>query len=153
MGNGAFDFLKEYVVSDEHEKNNKKHIFYRLSPDTIEKAEEALGRQFPEQLKKFYIEIGYGYFYDKEMTDINLFMSPRQIVDYYQGTGNYVYSEDREFKNADELVFFELDSNIHMTIKTEGENTGKIFFGHKTIAAEDLESFVKLLDENSGYYF
>ena len=147
-----FIFLKEYVVSDEHEKNNKKHIFYKLNSDRVENAEEELEIQFPEELKRFYAEIGYGYFFDKEMTDINLFMSPQQIVDYHTGTGNYVYSEDREFIKEDELVFFELDCNSHMTIKFTGENLGKIFWGLKEIAP-DLETFVKKLDAESGFYF
>ncbi len=37
-----FIFLKEYVVSDEHEKNNKKHISYKLNSDRVENAEEEL---------------------------------------------------------------------------------------------------------------
>ncbi len=147
-----FGFLKEYVVSKEFEKNNKKHVFYKLNSDRVEKAEKELEIQFPEEIKRFYAEIGYGDFYDKNKTDINLFMSPQQIVDYHKGTGNYVYSEDREFMKDDELVFFELDSNSHMTIRVIGDNLGKIFWGHKEIAP-DLETFVKKLDEKSGFYF
>ena len=147
-----FVFLKEYVVSDEHEKNNKKHVFYKLNSDSVEKAEKELEIQFPEELKRFYAEIGYGYFCDKDKTDINLFMSPQQIVDYYKGTGNYVYSEDREFMKADELVFFELDSNSHLKIKITGENNGKVFFGRKEIAP-NLESFINKLDAESGFCF
>ena len=147
-----FVFLKEYVVNDEHEKNNKKHIFYKLNSDSVEKAEKELDIQFPKELKKFYAEIGYGYFCDKDKTDINLLMSPQQIVDYCKGTGNYAYSEDREFMKADELVFFELDCNSHMTIKFTGENLGKIFWGLKEIAP-DLETFVKKLDAESGFCF
>ena len=147
-----FIFLKEYVVNDEHEKNNKKHIFYKLNSDSVEKAEKELDIQFPEDLKRFYSEIGYGYFCDKDKTDINLLMSPQQIVDYCKGTGNYVYSEDREFMKADELVFFELGSNSHLKIKVTGENNGKVFFGRKEIAP-NLESYIKKLDAESGFYF
>ena len=147
-----FIFLKEYVVNDEHEKNNKKHIFYKLNSDCVERAEKELDIQFPEELKKFYAEIGYGYFCDKDKTDINLLMSPQQIVDYCKGTGNYVYSEDRELMKADELVFFELDCNSHLKTKVTGENNGKVFFGRKEIAP-NLESFIKKLDAESGFYF
>ena len=146
------DFLKAFVVNNEREKNNKRHIFYKLSEDTVEKAEKELCMKFPEQLKRFYAEIGYGYFCDKEKTDINLLMSPQHIVDYYKGNGNYAYAEDREFVRADEFVFFELDCSSHMKIKLEGENAGKVFFGRKEIA-KNLEEFIAKLDEYSGYYF
>lgn len=77
-----FEYFKQFVVNDSKDKNELKHCFYRVGPDEIEKAENDIGKQFPEELKQFYQDVGYGYFDTISKKWLNLLMSPTQIADY-----------------------------------------------------------------------
>ena len=146
-----FEYLKKYVVNSPKEKNGLKNIFYKVSPEEIEKAENEMGKKFPSALKCFYQEIGYGFF-DTETKDwLNLLMPPSQIADYYLARGNYEYSEDREFVKDEDFVFFEHDCSAHIKLKTSGENDGKVFFGRKMIA-DSFELFVQKMAECSSFF-
>ena len=151
MNTTMFEYLKKYVVNSPKEKNGLKNIFYKVSPEEIEKAENEMGKKFPSALKCFYQEIGYGFF-DTETKDwLNLLMPPSQIADYYLARGNYEYSEDREFVKDEDFVFFERDCSAHIKLKTSGENEGKVFFGRKMIA-DSFELFVQKMAECSSFF-
>ncbi len=151
MNTTMFEYLKKYVVNSPKEKNGLKNIFYKVSPEEIEKAENDMGKIFPKTLKCFYQEIGYGFF-DTETKDwLNLLMPPSQIADYYLARGNYEYSEDREFVKDEDFVFFERDCSVHIKLKTSGENEGKVFFGRKMIA-DSFELFVQKMAECSSFF-
>ena len=146
-----FEYFKQFVVNNPNEKNGLKHSFYRVTLEEIEKAENDMGRKFPEELKRFYLEVGFGYFDTESKNWLNLLMSPTQIADYYLARGYYEYSEDREFMKDDELVFFEVDSNVHIKLKISGENVGKVYFGRKMIA-DSFSEFVQKMDDCSTFF-
>lgn len=58
-----YEYLKEYV-EEAFTQNDKKHLFYKVSNEDVEQAEEKLSMQFPSELRSFYQEIGYGCFFD-----------------------------------------------------------------------------------------
>lgn len=142
--------FKEYVVDDILIENNKKMIFSPVTIEEINNAEKEMNRKFPESLKEFYLEIGWGYFEDEDKIFRNLLMSPRDIADFYCEKGNYVYSEDREFLGDNEFVFFEVDTNCHMTINLEDGVEEGIYFVDKV--AESIYDFVNKMSENPNYY-
>lgn len=127
-----FDYLKPYIVEQEFEDNGKEHVFYRVKNTEIIESENRMDIKFPPELTSFFLEIGYGYFYDKDDCFIDVLMKPSAIADYRCGEGMYQYSEDRDFLEKNTLVFFEVDSNCHIHIKTEGAHKGEIFFGKRT---------------------
>lgn len=147
-----FDYLKEYVEENEYQSSNKKHVFYKVSKEDIRKAEQRMSLEFPEEIVCFFEEIGYGFFYDKDECFTDVLMKPESIADFRCAEGNYVYAEDREFLEPEDLVFFEVDSNCHIYIKIWGENKGKIYFGSEMIA-ETFVDFIRKISEKSNYFF
>ncbi len=147
-----FDYLKSYVMDKEFENSDKKHVFYKVSKDDVKKAETRMLMEFPKDLKKFFEEIGYGFFYDEDECFTDVLMKPQDIADFRCGEGNYYYAEEREFLKEEDLVFFEVDSNCHIHIKVSGENVGKIYFGNRLIA-DSFEMFVQVLSKKSNFFF
>ena len=146
-----YNIFKDYVVDNEKIKNNKKVIFYPVTIDEINSAENQMNKQFPDSIKQFYLEVGWGFFEDESKSFINLLMSPSDIADFYCAKGNYVYAEEREFLEENEFVFFEVDANCHITLNLVNSSEDGIYFGTDKIA-ENLIDFVKKMSENSNYY-
>jgi hypothetical protein len=84
-----YDYLKEFVnpqgrsVEIWHE-----NVFISINKKAIEEVEERLGYKFPEQLREFYQEIGYGHLttpynttFGYKFYNTNEIMSPNEIVD------------------------------------------------------------------------
>lgn len=143
-----YEYLKEYV-EEAFTQNDKKHLFYKVSKEDMEQAEETLSMKFPSELRSFYQEIGYGWFYDQDECYTDVLMKPQDIVDFRLGSGVYVYSEEREYLENEDLVFFEVDTNIHIYTKMQ---SGKVYLGKREIAAS-IESFIKQISEHSNYFF
>ena len=57
---GKYDYLKKYV--NKSVSNGKENSFYTFDLKRIENCERKLGYTFPEELKEFWMEIGYGFF-------------------------------------------------------------------------------------------
>lgn len=146
-----FDYLKKYVMANEDQNSDKKHVFYKVRKEDIKKAEERMLLEFPEEMVLFLEEIGYGFFYDKDECFTDVLMKPQDIADFRCAEGNYFYSEERDFLKAEDLVFFEVDANCHIYIKLSGENKGKVYLGRKMIA-ENFESFILKISEKSNYF-
>lgn len=147
-----FEYLKKYVVENENQDSNKKHVFYKVKKEDVEAAELNMDIKFPEEIVLFFDEIGYGYFYDKDECFTDVLMKPQDIADFRCGEGNYFYSEEREFLKSEDLVFFEVDSNCHIYIKLCGENKGNVYLGSKKIA-ESFKHFIQKISEKSNYFF
>lgn len=78
-------------------------------------------------------------------------MSPSDVADFYCAKGNYVYAEEREFLEENEFVFFEVDSNCHITLNMENDTETGIYFGEDKIA-ESLSEFLQKMGIDSNYY-
>lgn len=146
-----FEFLEEYVVADEFEDNDKKHTFYPVKEDEIDQLKSNLERELPYELVLFYQEIGYGYFYDKDECFTDLLMNPRQVMEFKLGKGNYEYSEEREHLDNCDLVFFEIDADLHIYVKLYGKQQGNVFLGKRKIA-DSIKDFVDKVTQTSNYF-
>lgn len=146
-----YQIFKEYIVENSLIKNNKKMIFYPVTIEEINNSETRMKKRFPQSIKTFYLEIGWGYFEDESKSFINLFMSPDDIADFYCAEGNYVYAEEREFLKENEFVFFEVDANCHITLNFKNDVEEGIYFGTDKIADSFFE-FINKMRENSNYY-
>lgn len=58
-------------------KSAKKNDFYSIEEAQIIKAEDKMGLKFPEELRAFYKEVGYGFISDgSDDCGINRLMAP-----------------------------------------------------------------------------
>ena len=62
-------------------KSNPLNQFYPLSKDQIKNSESKLGIVFPQFLRDFYLEIGYGFIGSK-VDNINRIMDPESVLDF-----------------------------------------------------------------------
>ena len=72
-----FDYLKQYVEPFGNDFNQ----FYCVNQDEIFNAESRMKCSFPEELKLFYEEIGFG-FISRDINFFNRIMSPSDIADF-----------------------------------------------------------------------
>ncbi|MHC5250987.1 SMI1/KNR4 family protein [Listeria kieliensis] len=132
---------------------NKQNSFYPVSTKEIEELEKLLNIQLPEQLGKFYKEIGYGFF--KSNTDnTNRLMDPVSVRDFRTRQGDYIgFVDDEMYQDIEEegLVFFEADSNLYLLMGISKETLGKIYYGDFKIA-DSLKEFLEKIMEDDNYY-
>lgn len=136
-----FEYIKEL--------ENPNIKFYPVDVSEIDKAEKRMGFEFPESLKTFYKEIGYGFFGNNK-NFINRLMSPEDIADYVCNESVYKYV-DKSFYSENQLVFIHISDEDFLTIIHKGENKGNIlYFGDKI--ADAFEEFIKKIIITPDYY-
>ncbi|MDT2046684.1 SMI1/KNR4 family protein, partial [Priestia flexa] len=81
----TFDFVK-----------NEKHKFIRLQENELLDAEERLGFELPNELRDFYLEVGYGFIKGRDGNTINRIMDPDTIADITLREGIYEFDPDLE---------------------------------------------------------
>ena len=145
-----FEYLHKYIC-DSKEEQKESYSFYQISQEEIDEAEQRLGFVFPAQLRLFYEEVGYGFFYDNEGCFTDVLMKPSDVADYRLGEGNYEYAEERDFFSDEDLVFFEVDADVHIYLKISGKNSGCVYFGKRKIAKSIQEFIIKIYDK-SNYF-
>lgn len=147
----TFKFLSQYIVEKTGDSNNSRHIFYRINEDEIINAEERLAEKFPNQLKEFYLEIGYGFLCTEDKVRINRLMHPDDIADFYCDDEIYAHV-DRDMYESDEMIFFDLGGEgDFLTLKINGENLGAVYYFGRKIA-DTLKGFIEKMDLETNYY-
>ncbi|MBC1648531.1 SMI1/KNR4 family protein, partial [Listeria welshimeri] len=68
-------------MSYEYLINNNKNVFYPVSLDEIKEVEKELAVNIPEELKNFFINVGYGFIKGSKY-NINRIMDPYSIRDF-----------------------------------------------------------------------
>ncbi|MGG3476453.1 SMI1/KNR4 family protein [Peribacillus frigoritolerans] len=138
-----FDYIK-----------NSNHKFFPLKEKDIIKAEERLGFKFPPELRKFYLEVGYGFLQGNNENSISRLMDPDTITDITLREGIFEYEPDLEgiYEEADKLVFYEVNEGVYLTLDLNDTQRNSVHFFDNKIA-DSLESFIKKVDENNEYFF
>ena len=139
-----YEYLKKYINVD----SNGKHRFFKVEEGDIEQAEKRMGFEFPNCIKEFYREIGYG-FIGKDPNFYNRIMHPNDIADFVCDDEVYEYV-DKSLYDDDELVFMHIDSEDFVTIKCSGESEGKIMLFGKKIA-NSFEELIEGMYKNPDY--
>ena len=104
-----------------------------------------MGIQIPEDLKKFYQEVGYG-FVKCDGGAINRLIDPLGCADIRLRNDYYEYDLDLEMYESfetDKMIFFEVNEGVYMSI---GINDGKIYFTDKQVAETLSEFLEKMVD-------
>lgn len=149
---GNYDFLKEYVVDGQQSCEIKRHVFYGIDKNEITQAENRMGRKFPDDLKKFYFEIGYGFLCKDDKTHTNRIMHPRDIADFYSGDELYSYV-DRDLYESNEMVFFALNGQgDFLTLRLdELKDYGAVYYFDRKIS-DSLKDFLMKMNQKTNYY-
>ncbi|MBC2326258.1 SMI1/KNR4 family protein [Listeria booriae] len=83
--------------------NNPENSFYPLNLKDIEQVENELDLTFPNELRQFYLEIGYGFFKGSEY-QINRLMDPESVRDFRLRVDDYEFYPDIEIFDEVEEV-------------------------------------------------
>ncbi|MBC2370922.1 SMI1/KNR4 family protein [Listeria booriae] len=133
--------------------NNPENSFYPLNLQDIEQVEKELGLTFPNELRQFYLEIGYGFFKGSEY-QINRLMDPESVRDFRLRIDDYEFYPDIEIFDeveADKLVFFEDDESTTILIGLGEGETSPIYLFDMLIA-NSLKEFLEKIMEGDLYY-
>lgn len=133
--------------------SNPENSFYPLKKEDIEQVEKELGLTFPNELRQFYLEIGYGFFKGSEY-QINRLMDPESVRDFRLRVDDYEFYPDIEIFDEvekDKLVFFEGDESTTILIGLGEGQTNPIYL-FETKIADSLFEFLQLMAKDDNYY-
>ena len=138
----TFDFVK-----------NDRHKFIRLQENDLLNAEERLGFELPNELRDFYLEVGYGFIKGSDVNAINRIMDPDTIADITLREGIYEFDPDLEgiYEEDDKLVFFEVNEGVYLTLDLNTPQQTPVYF-FDTQIANSLEEFIRKVDEDAKYF-
>ena len=150
----SFEFLKQFVVKSDKGRG-LKHTFYTVTDEQLKELEAEI--DIPTELKKFYLEIGYGFMFDdNDSYSIDRLLNPDDYVrinlrkDYYEYDPTLDLFKEPTFNGKS--IFFEVNEGVYLLISEVSVN-GKndIYFFDKKIA-DSLEEFLIRFD-SEGHYF
>lgn len=128
--------------------------FYIVKEDAVDKAQNELGVVFPQELRKFYKEIGYGFLESKSY-NFNRIMDPGSICEFRLRTGQFEDDSALNLYEAyerDTLIFFEVCESFYLGIGFSQNNNGKIYYKKEKIA-DSLEDFLIKYQADENYFF
>lgn len=146
-------FLTDYLIDQSVTENRRmkevvkfKHNFFHLNSDEIQIFCETF-HPFPVELKIFYEEIGFGYFYcNKER--VNRIFDPMTLVQVNSSTRN---KELDTPININRLVFFETFDGKYFSIQCEETYKGNEIYYKGKLVAESLKDFVYQYSQDRYY--
>ncbi|MGE7716620.1 SMI1/KNR4 family protein [Priestia megaterium] len=127
--------------------------FYPVCETDIEEAERTLGLKFPFELRKFLLEVGYGFLRGSEY-NINLIMGPFSIRDARLKVNDFEFYPDIELYEdleAGKLLFFEANESALLLMEISEEQHNAIYYDDIKIA-DSLEEFLEKMMEDDNYY-
>jgi len=138
----TFDFIK-----------NSHHKFFKLQENELMVAEERLGFAFPNELKNFYLEVGYGFIKGNNVDSINRIMDPDTIADITLREGIYEFDPDLEgiYEEEDKLVFYEVNEGVYLTLDLSASQQTPVYFFEAKIA-NSLEEFIGKINQDTEYF-
>ncbi|MBE7127455.1 SMI1/KNR4 family protein [Bacillus mycoides] len=138
----TFDFIK-----------NSHHKFLKLQENEFIVAEERLGFAFPNELRNFYLEVGYGFIKGNNVDAINRIMDPDTIADITLREGIYEFDPDLEgiYEEEDKLVFYEVNEGVYLTLDLNTPQQTPVYF-FETQIADSLEEFIRKINQDAEYF-
>ncbi|MEB2275515.1 SMI1/KNR4 family protein [Bacillus sp. ILBB4] len=131
--------------------NNGKNNIYPVSEQEILQAEDKMGFRFPNDLRKLYVDVGYGFIQESSNTAINRIMGPKTVADVKLRKGMFECDSDlEELDEEDKLIFFEVNEGVYISLDLKSPNN-PVFYLDKPIA-DSLEDFFKKFINDNKYY-
>ena len=135
-------------------KNNLKNIFYKVKLSEIEEVENELGIRLPEQLRKFYLEVGYGFINGSD-GNVNRIMDPYSVRDFRLRQNDFECYPDIEIYDEFEdnkLIFFEGNEVSMISITFDNDKSNSIFYYDEKIAESFIDFINKISKDDTFYY-
>lgn len=116
-------------------------------------AEERLGITFPIELRKFYLEIGYGFIKGSNVNAINRIMDLDTVADITLREGVFEFDPDLDgiYEEEDKLVFFEVNEGIYLTLNLNTLQQAHVYYFENKIA-DSLTEFIIKINRDSEYF-
>jgi len=133
--------------------NQQDNQFYPVCEADIEEVEGTLGLKFPFELRKFLLEVGYG-FLKSSKDNINRIMGPSSIRDARLKVNDFEFYPDIElYEGLEEgkLLFFEANESALLLIAISEKQHNPIYYDDIKIA-DSLKEFLKKMVEDDRYY-
>ncbi|NPC91542.1 SMI1/KNR4 family protein [Bacillus sp. WMMC1349] len=147
-----YNFLLKYIVNEDNTKN-MKHQFYPLKKEEIKNAEERMGLRFPNELRNFYITIGYGFMHRDLEYQFNRLIDPHSVVDIRLRDDFYEYDPDLELYEDDaKLVFFEIVEGFYLSIDFKEQSGKNAVYFVDTLICDSFAEFLMRYDQNAEFY-
>ncbi len=158
---GKYNYLKRYLDLESRDIN--KNSFHSFDLEEITVSERKLGNEFPEELKEFWREIGYGFFFsscpEKKIIQkdwVNRLLPPEDIASILlEGAESGLITETGlDLLDDGAIPFFEVsDSTSFISMKPNSDNPHAIYYLIDYKIADSLEEFVhRLYYESPTYY-
>ena len=114
-----------------------------------------LSQQFPDELKQFYLEVGYGYLGYDDPDFKNQIMHPLEIAKLKLGLDFYgnMFTDDLAYYTSGQVFpFFDLGGEAdYLVIQLRGDPSGSVIYCGRPIASS-FQEFVKKMCEKTGYF-
>lgn len=149
--------LKQYVVPKGTivRCDECKYCFYSVSDEEISEAETMLSMRFPEELRRFYSEVGYGHLGNDDPDFLNLIMHPLEIAKLKLGLDFYgnMFQDDLQYYTSDSVFpFFDLGGEAdYLVLQMDGEDAGAVIYCGRSIASS-FNEFVQKMCEETNYF-
>jgi antitoxin YxxD len=166
MTQKSYDYLKPFVCELSKVRHHQNY-FYPVSEKELLQAEKKIGFTFPDELRRFYQEIGAGSLSlslgqpeNRYSVGSNIIIAPEHLEDVMTGTlineetGLYFSRDAFEDLQPGDLPFFEIsDSSNYLIMKVTSENPNAVWaFGDLKIE-DSFERFIwRLYHERSDFY-
>lgn len=150
-----FDLMKQYIFEETDERaTESKHAFYKLTKEDILDSEKRIGRKFPQELRNFYYEIGYGFMCAHNEDMFDRLMDPGSVADFRLGEGIYESDPETEGYEENQLAFFEVSETTFITLDLSKEDESGVcpVYYFETEIASSLLEFIERMDEDDDYY-
>jgi antitoxin YxxD len=156
-----YEYLKPYVNPVDTEAG--ENSFYSVSKEKISESGKTLNRVFPESLKTFWREIGYGFFGATSpeigLTQIdysNRLLPPEDIVSILtEGVeSGLITDQGFEFLNDGDMPIFEIaDFTSYLVMKPNSDYPDAVYRTNGKMIEDSLETFIwKLYHVSPTYY-
>ncbi|MDR0604548.1 MAG: hypothetical protein LBG80_09630 [Bacteroidales bacterium] len=154
----SFSFLEDYKITSEQIENlgvkstgRLRHQFFSVPEFQIEQALAAFD-PFPEELKTFYYEIGFGFMHRRKFGKFSILLDPMSLI-YTNKQVNYFATPEvaRELKYCDmanQLLFFRTASNQYLAIDRTTVRDKNTVYYRGTVIGKSLYDFLKQYDFN-----
>lgn len=163
MSTNKYNYLKKFVdVQGRAVYVNKENDFITVLPSELQAAEERLGFQFPEQLKEFYNEIGFGHLTvphnapeDYKCYHTNKILHPNHIADILiLGEDSGLVTYEVEFQEH-EMPFFDVaDSADFLVMHPHSKNPNAVYDQLGNLIENNFSDFIyNLYYKSPTYYF
>ena len=134
-------------------KNDSKNKFYPVEDYKIKEVEKVLNINLPKELKQFYKEVGYGFFYSHSGCYFNLLMAPTTAKNFRLRQNEFEFYPNLEIYEPYEknrLIFFQACEVTFFSIELNDKDKQRIFNYNEPIADSLLE-FCELISKDEKF--